>query len=199
MRYLKYTYVDAVTGIPVTLEPARNGPVPPAVAGLEFGFALESHYPATIPTFYGRCPEGTAADLPGVMGELSEAEYQAALDAEMAARKQQLAQRIASRRWQAETAGTTVSGMPLDTDRDSQALITGAALAAMLDPEYSIQWKTQGGFVELDAQQIIAVASAVRAHVQACFDREAELLAELDAGTLTPEMLEEGWPDGGRD
>lgn len=121
-------------------------------------------------------------------------------DDELAEREQrqrvELAQQIADRRWQAETGGTTISGMPLDTGRDSQALITGAALAAMLDPEYSVQWKTQGGFVDLTAEQIIAVASAVRAHVQACFDREAELLEALEAGTFTPEMLEDGWPDG---
>ena len=84
--------------------------------------------------------------------------------------------------------------MAVATDRDSQALITGAALAAMLDSAYVCRWKTPSGFVELTAEQIIAVAQAVRAHVQACFDREAELLTEIDAGTLTPEMIETGWP-----
>lgn len=102
---------------------------------------------------------------------------------------------IASRRYEAEIAGTVVSGVPLDTGRDSQALITGAAVSAMLDPGYSVRWKTAGGFVELSAEQIIGVASAVRAHVQACFDREADLLAALDAGTLTADMLQEGWPN----
>lgn len=100
---------------------------------------------------------------------------------------------IATRRWQAETAGTTISDMAIDTGRDSQALITGAAVSAMLDPSYSVRWKTADGFVELTAEQIIGVATAVRAHVQACFDREAELLGDLEAGTLTPEMLEQGW------
>lgn len=101
---------------------------------------------------------------------------------------------IAGHRYAAETAGITITGMSVDTGRDSQALITGAALAAMLDPAYTCQWKTARGFVELGAEQIISVASAVRAHVQACFDREAELLAALDAGEFTPEMLQEGWP-----
>jgi len=102
---------------------------------------------------------------------------------------------IASRRYDAETAGIDLNGMRIDTGRDSQALITGAAVSAMLDPGYSVRWKTAGGFVELSAEQIIGVASAVRAHVQACFDREADLLAELDAGTLTADMLQEGWPN----
>lgn len=101
---------------------------------------------------------------------------------------------IASRRYEAETSGTIVDGMPVNTERDSQALLTGAALQAMLDPNYNVRWKTAGGFVELDAQQIIGLASAVRAHVQACFDREAELLEAIDAGTYSAEMIDEGWP-----
>ena len=111
-----------------------------------------------------------------------------------AERRAEMAQQIAARRWQAEVAGIDVGGILMATDRDSQALITGAALAAMRDPAYVCRWKTAGGFVELNAEQLTAVADTVRAHVQACFDREAELLAELDAGTLTPEMLEQGWP-----
>jgi len=103
---------------------------------------------------------------------------------------------IAARRWEAETAGITVNGMAIDTGRDSQALITGAAVSAMLDPAYSVRWKTPAGFIDLQGQQIIAMATAVRAHVQAAFDREAELLEALADGTFTEAMLEEGWPDG---
>jgi len=101
---------------------------------------------------------------------------------------------IASRRYDAETAGIDLNGMHIDTGRDSQALITGAAVAAMLDSAYVCRWKTPSGFVELTAEQIIAVAQAVRTHVQACFDREAELLDALEAGTFAPEMLDQGWP-----
>lgn len=106
----------------------------------------------------------------------------------------ELQSRIATRRYQAETAGITVNGMPLDTGRDSQSLVTGAALAAVIDPNYTCQWKTAGGFVDMSAQQIIVLASAMRAHVQACFDREADLLDALAAGTYTDEQLNQGWP-----
>lgn len=102
---------------------------------------------------------------------------------------------IAARRWEAETTGIKVNGIAIDTGRDSQALITGAAVSAMLDPAYSVRWKTPTGFIDLEGQQIIAMAAAVRAHVQAAFDREAELLSALDSGTFTAEMLEEGWPN----
>lgn len=101
---------------------------------------------------------------------------------------------IAARRYQAETSGITVNGMDVPTDRDSQAMVTGAALASVIDPNYTCQWKTAEGFVDLTAQQIIALASAMRAHVQSCFDREAALLAALGAGTYTDEQLDQGWP-----
>lgn len=101
---------------------------------------------------------------------------------------------VAAERYKRETAGIMVGDMAIDSGRDSQALITGAAVAAMLDPAYSCNWKTPAGFVQLDAAQIIAVASAVRAHVQACFDREGEILGAIELGTYTEAMLEEGWP-----
>lgn len=93
--------------------------------------------------------------------------------------------RIAHSRWIAETGGCTVQGMAIRTDRESQAMITGAALKAMQDAEYTCSWKADAGFVELSAPQILAIADAVRAHVQACFDHERALLAIIDAaGTL---------------
>ena len=108
--------------------------------------------------------------------------------------KQSLVSRIAARRYEAEIGGIAINSLAVDTDDRSKLLINGAAVEAMLDPAYTMQWKTPAGFVELDAAQVLGVAGAVRAHVQACFDREAELLAELEAGTLTEEMLEQGWP-----
>ena len=92
---------------------------------------------------------------------------------------------IAASRWQAEVSG--VNG--IRTDRESQSMITGAALKAMQDSEYTCKWKTESGFVELTSVQILAIADAVRVHVQGCFDREAELLALVEAAT-TPEELE---------
>lgn len=100
---------------------------------------------------------------------------------------------IASRRYEAEVSGITVAGMQIDTDDRSKLLINGAAVEAMLDPEYRMQWKTPAGFVELSAAQVLGVARAVRAHVQACFDREADLLAMGDAVTL--DDLATGWPE----
>jgi hypothetical protein len=101
---------------------------------------------------------------------------------------------ISAKRYAVETSGVVLGGIPIDTGRDSQGLIAGAALSALLDPEYVCRWKTPAGPLTLDAEQLKAVAQGVRAHVQACFDREFELRDHLDAGTFTDNMLDEGWP-----
>lgn len=107
---------------------------------------------------------------------------------------QQWAAKITARRYDEETKGITVDGAQIDTDRDSQALITGATVSAMLDATYVCTWKTASGPVRLSAPDLIRISTAVRAHVQACFDREGELLALLAAGQFNIDMLKTGWP-----
>lgn len=102
---------------------------------------------------------------------------------------------IASERYKREATGVNVDGLLIETTRDSQALIASTGLSAVLDPEYRCNFKTVAGFVEIGAAQIIAIAKAIRAHVQACFDRERELLLAIEAGEYSDEMLAEGWPD----
>lgn len=105
---------------------------------------------------------------------------------------------LADRRYQAEIAGIQVDGIGLRTDREAQSLLTGAALAALLDPGYSLAWKGVDGWVDLTAAQVIALAGAVRAHVQACFDREralAQLIALApDLTALNAVDIDAGWP-----
>ena len=84
---------------------------------------------------------------------------------------------IASARYEAEIAG--ISG--IKTDRESQALLTGACLQAVIDPTYSFQWKTiDGTFVELTAEDVKAIGTMVRTHVQTQFNREKELNELID-------------------
>jgi hypothetical protein len=106
---------------------------------------------------------------------------------------------LADRRWQAETGGMVVEGVPVATDDRSQGKITGAALDASLDPSATVHWKCADGvFRTLDADQILALGRAMRAHVQACFDREAVLMAALQsvtsAAALAAVDIDAGWP-----
>ncbi len=100
---------------------------------------------------------------------------------------------IADKRWRAETGGIIFNGVEIATDRESQALLMGAALAAQDDPEYTINWKAKNGWAVLDAATILAVADAVRNHVQACFDREKELQEQVEAATTIEDLNAIKW------
>ena len=87
MKYISFTYVDAKTGVPCLIAPTRNGPANPPVAGLLFGFALESRYPTSHPLFYGTCDDAADTAIPGVLAVIDQTEYDQALAAELNARR----------------------------------------------------------------------------------------------------------------
>lgn len=98
-----------------------------------------------------------------------------------AAAREGLRGAVSSARNAAIEEGTKVDGIHVHTDDVSQLRITGAASTAMRDPTYTVSWKTvEGTFVRLDAEQIFNIADAIREHVQACFDAEAAVLAQID-------------------
>lgn len=100
---------------------------------------------------------------------------------------------IASARYEAEIAG--ISG--IKTDRESQALLTGACLQAVIDPTCSLQWKTiDGTFVSLSAEEIKSIGSLVRMHVQSCFDAEARLCGLIDVAESIEEVQAIAWELG---
>lgn len=100
---------------------------------------------------------------------------------------------IAARRYQAEIAGTTFSGWPIHTDRESQAKITAAyTLARDGYWQEGSGWKFVDGWRVLTAEQIIGAALSVTAHVQMCFAIEAQKVALWRAGQ--DPQLDEGWP-----
>lgn len=105
---------------------------------------------------------------------------------------------LAARRYEAEIGGVTVGGIAVATDDRAKIMIAGARIKAEVDPNATFRWKTAAGFVDLMAAQLIAISDAVLAHVQACFDREAELAAEIDALTdwqaIAAIDISAGWP-----
>ena len=103
---------------------------------------------------------------------------------------------LAQARWEQETGGLTLpDGTAIKTDRESQALLTGAALKALQDPEYSCWWKADGGWVRLDSKTILYLAEAVRGHVQSCFDREKILAERVGKAQTILEVSAVSWKD----
>jgi hypothetical protein len=126
---------------------------------------------------------------------------QSALDAAMVSYSQesyvkelQMAD-IAATRFEHETGGIVVNGLRINTSRDSQGLILGATVQVIIDPTYTLRWKTPLGWVQFEGDQVTMIASIVRQHVQDCFDREETLVDAVNDGTFEESMLEQGWPD----
>jgi hypothetical protein len=61
------------------------------------------------------------------------------------------------------------------------------------DPDYVVTWKAKNGWFQLDAATLIAIADAVRAHVQACFDKEKQLTEKIMAATSIEELEAIKW------
>lgn len=105
---------------------------------------------------------------------------------------------LADRRWRVETQGITVAGARIKTDRESQALLTGAWCACQLNPALLIDWKGEDGWVQIDAVTVSALAAAVSAHVQGCFTAEkthAEAIAALETvEAVAAYDITDGWP-----
>lgn len=88
---------------------------------------------------------------------------------------------LAALRFEKETAGITLAGTVIRTDRESQALITGAWCRVQQNPNVLIDWKGETSWTRLDAATINAIAYAVGDHVQACFTNEKAHSTALDA------------------
>ena len=114
--------------------------------------------------------------------------------------KEEALQNLAERRWIAEEAGTSVNGMSILTDRETQAKLTAAYVKASQNSSYIIEsWKfAPGVFITLTSSMIILIADAVEAHVQACFHNEAVLSNQIVSATTKEELyqvdLNAGWP-----
>ncbi len=90
----------------------------------------------------------------------------------------------ANRRFAAETGGIVVNGFEIDTSRDSQNMIANAHSYIVNSGAASSRFKSRSGWMTLSAEEVKSIALAVGAHVQSCFDREAEVDQLIAAGSI---------------
>lgn len=139
-----------------------------------------------------------AYQVEGVGGLSGEVWLIPAVDMSTADAKTAARAALAARRYEAETGGILVNGIPFKTDRETALILTGARIAALEDPAFTVDWKVGNGvFVTLDATALIAAADAVRAHVQSCFSNEKTIDALIenapDVETVRAISLSVGW------
>lgn len=154
-------------------------------------FSTETGEPVTVSEL-GPLPDGVTLDPRPTSSHVWDGETWV-LD--LARQRAQLRAALGRHRRGVETGGVTVNGCSVYTDRESQAMISGTALAAQQNAAMTVKWKcADGTFMELDAAAIVAMASGVAAHIQACFTEEARIAALIDNDTLTSEAeIEAEW------
>lgn len=195
MQYIKFTYVDAHTGVSVAKAPAKNGPVFPAIPGLQFIRARENQYPTNVPQFYGTCDDEADTSIEGVISVMSEQAWTAEVLAELKAQATAL-------RWRVMTGGMEVGGVQVGTTIDDQNRITSvvanAALAGLTDVD-EVDFKATSGWVRISIAQIKAIAGAIGQFVQACYTAERahhEAIAALSTRQQLEDYdVDDGWPD----
>lgn len=109
---------------------------------------------------------------------------------------------LAALRYQKEIEGFLFSGQRIATDDRAKTLLMGARIEAVEAIEnnqaYSVNWKTESGFVTLDALTIIAISNAVRGFIQACFNAEkshADIISALTTVTAVQNYdFTTNWP-----
>jgi hypothetical protein len=101
--------------------------------------------------------------------------------------KEQLAAYSPDKRWRKEQGGITLSsGMPVKTDDRAQAKITGVFVAAQQAPTVITPWHAADGTVQqLDGNQLVAMNNDLLTHINNCFSVSADVLAQIEAGTIT--------------
>lgn len=103
--------------------------------------------------------------------------------------KQEKLAAIAVWRYRLEIGGVTINGVRVQTDRESQATLTGALVSMNEGLLTSINWKDSSGtFVTLTKPELVAVASAVAQHVQSSFDAEKVYVEQVHACTTIEEV-----------
>ncbi len=89
-------------------------------------------------------------------------------------------------RWAKETGGITVDKVPVATDRTSQGAVEKLASRAARVATFAPQFKgSDGAFYDVGNKGLVAIGDAVSDHIQACFDAEASLLADIKSGKVT--------------
>jgi len=104
-------------------------------------------------------------------------------------------------RYRVEIADIAVGDIVVDMRRDARRTLSEILLAFNAGAiEETIFKGADGAFTTVDQQAFTALWAAAAGHVKACFEREAELAALIDAaedaGALAAIDLTTGWPGG---
>lgn len=212
--YIRFTYVDSATGIPVTTEASKHGPKNPDIPGLQFGFALESQYPTDKPIYYGTCDDGVDGHTPGILEVLTQVQYIEARAAEMSARitiaRNAKYDALKVARQASEAKGVAFTGhlgvqvlngtLYIPAEKDDQDRVNSALTNMERYPSIqTVQFKMAPGvFMTLNYEELKLVGFQMATHVQLCFAVESQHSVNISRLKTVDEInaydVTTGWP-----
>ena len=113
--------------------------------------------------------------------------------------KENLLNKVKDLRDSKEASGCTTEFGVFDSDPDSQRKVTGAAMLALLNPSFSVDWRLKNNsIITLDKDAILKVAESMGAFVTSCQYRKNELDTLIKEATSLEELttidITTGWP-----
>ena len=100
---------------------------------------------------------------------------------------------LAAARYTEEIGGIVVGSVTIATDRESQAMMTGAYVSLKQGLMQSVIWKGDDGWVTATLTEIEPIAQAVGQHIQACFTKESQLAAQVAAAETVEAVNAIAW------
>lgn len=185
MKYLQFTYVDALTNIPLTEEPAANGPaVPEGIVPL---FDIQSSRSNKAPTVYGWAED--EQELPSHAHEISEEVF-------FTTYKYELKDRARQKRKQVEQGGIVLGEQFVGTEIEDQNRVSNMVTTLMNDLELeSIDFEyAPSQWVNIPRTLGLEIGKAVGRHVQSCFSWCKSVHEQIDALELSLDTLDSVFP-----
>ena len=207
MKYIKFTYVDYITGVSVYSEPALNGSKFPAVEGLEFIWARESEYPTETPEFFGTSPDSSPTQVEGVLGVFPQLDWE-----QMRRDELQVRGATPEAKWEAIKVerdrrmylGVKVGAHWYHSDSASRIQQLALVMMGAAIPK-GLQWKTLSGaavpvFVEMTQALALELFQATVASDHAVFLAGETHRAALESSNEPASYsFDAGWPTAFKD
>jgi hypothetical protein len=178
MKFIKLTYVDAYTGIPLNVEHATTGPAIPK--GIVPTFDISSTRSQQAPAVYGIAEEDF--NVPEWCYELPE-------DAFFLTFKNELKDRAKQKRKQLLSLSIKLDGNYFYTSDEDKLNSLYSTMTAIKSTD-KIDFFTGGSWVEMSKADIKEALSALHKHSQKCFSWQKEFCTRVDELELSLENME---------
>lgn len=100
---------------------------------------------------------------------------------------------LADSRWREETAGYTYNSHEFNTDREAQSKIFQAYMTSLSNSNFTATWKTKDGWLEMTAEDFIALYDNFQEFLQGLYQKEHNLQAQVEAATTIEELNDIEW------